>query len=210
MLNFSVLDKALIHFDSILRSNTTSVAVDSPASSVNNAQSLTNEELRRSASMMRINHSGEICAQALYQGQALMAKSTPLFLSLIEAAAEETNHLRWCKQRLNDLNAKSSILNPVWYMGSFGIGILAGAAGDKISMGFIAETEYQVSAHLTKHLNDISVKDQKSRAVLEQMRKDELQHAVNAQQAGGTKLPPAIKLFMRYTAKILTHTAAHI
>ena len=209
MLNFSVLDKALIHFDSILRTTTT-VAVDSPASSVHETQPLTNEELSKSASMMRINHSGEICAQALYQGQALMAKSTTLFLSLIEAATEETNHLRWCKQRLNELNAKPSILNPVWYMGSFCIGILAGAAGDKISMGFIAETEYQVSAHLTKHLHDISVKDQKSRAVLEQMRKDELKHAVNAQQAGGTKLPPAIKLFMRYTAKILTYTAAHI
>ena len=148
--------------------------------------------------------------EALYQGQALAARSKEHFFHLLNAAKEESQHLSWCKQRLNELNARPSLLNPFWYAASFGIGACAGAAGEKISLGFIVETEHQVSAHLTKHLQKMPINDTKSRAILEKMRDDELEHANNAQQAGSSELPLAIKFLMRCTAKILTVTAAKI
>src|SRR6185312_4767302 len=177
-----------------------------PADKITTPTILTLQEKKQSVAMMRINHSGEVCAQALYQGQALMAKSSDHFFALLDAASEETNHLFWCKQRLTELNARPSLLNPIWYGVSFAIGACAGIAGDKLSMGFVAETEYQVGAHLTKHLEKISPNDHKSRAVLTQMRSDELSHAHNAKLAGGSELPITIKYVMKATAKILTFT----
>mgnify|MGYP000234581100 FL=1 len=139
---------------------------------------LTEKERQQSIKMMRINHSGEICAQALYQGQALMARNIAQYNNLLQAAAEEATHLKWCKQRLQELNGRTSVLNPLWYAGSYAIGIAAGIAGDKISLGFLAETEYQVTAHIESHLRHLSPNDYKSRAVLRQMRDDdwELRH----------------------------------
>lgn len=207
----SKLDKSLIFFDSILRNlHTSKPNIVTPAAKIHNQEPLAPQELQQSIAMMRINHSGEVCAQALYQGQALVAKSRIHFLALLDAAAEETNHLFWCRQRLKELNAQPSLLNPFWYTASFAIGACAGIAGDKISMGFVAETEQQVGAHLALHLQKISPTDQKSRAILEQMRNDELEHAYNAQQAGGVELPIVVKFLMRCTAKVLTFTAARI
>lgn len=171
---------------------------------------LTETERLESIKMMRINHSGEICAQALYQGQALMARSETQYKNLLQAAAEETAHLRWCKQRLQELNGRTSLLNPIWYAGSYAIGVAAGMVGDKISLGFLAETEYQVTAHLETHLRKLAPNDHKSRAILQKMREDELKHATKAVQDGGIELPLPIKLLMRCAAKVLTTAAARI
>jgi len=171
---------------------------------------LTEAERQQSIKMMRINHSGEVCAQALYQGQALMARSSTQYNNLLQSATEETAHLTWCKQRLQELNGRTSLLNPIWYAGSYVIGVVAGIAGDKISLGFLAETEYQVTAHLEAHLRKLAPNDHKSRAILKRMRDDELQHATKAVQAGGAKLPLPIKLLMRCAAKVLTTAAARI
>lgn len=209
MLDFNLLDRAIIQFDSVLR---TIKPKSNALSSTLNSQpeSLTDTDKQGSIRMMRINHSGEVCAQALYQGQAMFARNKAQFNALMQAAEEENVHLGWCKQRLQELNARTSLLNPVWYAGSFAIGMAAGMAGDKYSLGFLAETEYQVTAHLDKHLAQMSTDDHKSRAILLQMREDELQHATNAVSAGAHELPGAIKTLMRYTAKILTVTAARI
>lgn len=207
---FSKLDKSLILFDTVIRGfQSTQLHAPSPATNIPE-QPLNIQEKQQSISMMRINHSGEICAQALYQGQALTVRSPKHFLHLINSASEETNHLLWCKQRLDELNAKPSLLNPIWYAVSFGIGTCAGIAGDNISLGFIAETEHQVGAHLGKHLANLSKNDLKSKAILEQMRTDELNHAEAAENAGGIELPKAIKFLMSCTAKVLTLTAARI
>lgn len=207
MLNYSFLDRALIQIDSMWRRSKSlsnypaKYLIDSP---------LEPEERAASIAMLRINHSGEICAQALYQGQALFARSNQQYMSLMQAAVEENEHLNWCRQRLFEINGKTSFLNPLWYTGSMLIGVAASIAGDKLSLGFLAETEYQVTEHLEKHLRRIAKNDQRSRAVLEQMRQEELEHATNAVQAGGTELPVGIKLLMRATAKVLTMTAAKI
>lgn len=169
---------------------------------------LHNSERQNSIKLMRINHSGEVCAQALYRGQALLARDTDQRAALLNAAAEENDHLNWCKARIKELNGKTSKLNPVWYAGSFAIGAAAAFAGDKISLGFLAETEHQVTKHLETHLEQISARDLKSRAILEQMRIDEIEHATTAEEAGATNLPSAIKILMRCTAKIMTTTAA--
>lgn len=187
-----------------------STCTSSPADHIKDSTTLSEREQKQSISMLRINHAGEVCAQALYQGQALMASSSRQYHTLMQAAAEEHDHLRWCRTRLFELRGRPSILNPVWYVGSLGIGIVAGMAGDKLSMGFLAETEYQVSEHLTKHLNKMSVNDCKSRAILEQMREDELRHATTAVDHGASTLPAPISMLMRFTAKILTITAARI
>ncbi len=211
---FSLLDRALIQADNLLR-NFSNQAPDhktrsNPAASICDSQNFSAQERRQSIAMMRVNHSGEVCAQALYKGQALTARSSQQQAMLNHAAAEENDHLRWCKQRLTELNAHTSLLNPIWYAGSLSIGALAGMAGDKISLGFLAETEQQVTKHLESHLAKISPNDYKSRAILEQMHADEQQHAVNAEQAGAVDLPLNIKILMRCAAKVLTSTAAKI
>lgn len=213
MLDFTRLDKAIMHFDRMLRSNPLANRAPnrpSPAENIPATDHLSDQERKLSVSLMRINHSGEICAQALYQGQALTARSQQQYNNLLQSAQEETDHLFWCKNRLQDLNGRPSLLNPIWYAGSFAIGALAGCAGDKISLGFLAETEHQVTAHIDRHLRKISYKDNKSRAVLQQMRIDELQHATQAESAGAAQLPVAIKFLMGFTSKIMTFATAKI
>ncbi len=156
--------------------------------------------------LMRINHSGEVAAQGLYQGQALTAKLPDVREKMERAAEEENDHLDWCKQRINELDTRTSYLNTLWYFGSVAIGAAAGLAGDKWSLGFVAETEHQVVRHLTSHLNQISENDHKSRAILEQMKEDEGHHATAALDAGAAELPVPVKKFMALTSKIMTKT----
>lgn len=213
-MRLSLIDKLILQFDNLLQTNKSANASNSPstypAHAIDNHQPLTPTEERAVISMLRINHAGEVCAQALYQGQALMARSIQQHNALLQAAVEENAHLNWCHTRLAELNGRTSLLNPVWYAGSFVIGAAAGMAGDRISMGFLAETEYQVSAHLAKHLSRIPVNDQKTRAILKQMQADELRHATTAEKNGAIKLPFTIKLLMRGVAKIMTVAAARI
>lgn len=156
--------------------------------------------------LMRINHSGEVAAQGLYQGQALAAKLPDVRAKMERAAQEENDHLDWCEQRIKELGTHTSYLNPLWYVGSVAIGATAGLIGDKWSLGFVAETEHQVVRHLTSHLNQISENDNKSRAILEQMKEDEGEHATVALNAGGAELPTPVKKFMALTSKIMTKT----
>jgi ubiquinone biosynthesis monooxygenase Coq7 len=156
------------------------------------------------ARLMRVNHSGEIAAQALYRGQALVAREPGLRDSLLEAADEEHDHLAWCQQRAEELGGGVSKLAPLWYAGSFAIGVAAGLASDKISLGFVAETERQVSEHLEEHLQRLPAQDSSSRAILEQMREDEVRHGQGALEKGGVELPEIAKNTMRLTAKIMT------
>ena len=163
-----------------------------------------------SASLMRVNHVGEICAQALYQGQALTSRSDEVRQKMQQAADEEVDHLSWCEERLNQLDSRPSYLNPLWYTGSLALGIAAGLAGDEWSLGFLAETERQVVAHLEGHLDKLPQEDLASRAIVEQMAIDEAEHAQMAIDNGAAELPKAIKFAMQGAAKIMTTVAAKI
>lgn len=165
---------------------------------------LTESQTRHVAALMRINHTGEVCAQALYQGQALTAKLPKVRKSMERAAQEENDHLDWCESRINDLYSHTSYLNPLWYAGSFALGAAAGIAGDKWSLGFVAETERQVVRHLDSHLAQLPEQDDKSRAILEQMKTDELHHATIALEAGGADLPKPVKATMAVMSKLMT------
>ena len=171
---------------------------------------LSEAEKRHAAGLMRVNHSGEVCAQALYQGQALTARDPEVQRALQEASDEETEHLAWCERRLEALGSHKSLLNPLWYAGSFTLGAIAGALGDKWNLGFLAETERQVEGHLNGHLDTLPAQDAKSRAVVEQMKADEIKHAETAVAHGGVPLPLPVKLAMQATSKILTHAAYRI
>lgn len=163
-----------------------------------------------SAQLMRVNHTGEVCAQALYQAQAITAQSDRIRKTMQRAAEEENDHLSWCEERLQQLDSHKSYLNPIWYCGSFMIGALFGAVGDRWNLGFLAETEKQVVKHLDSHLQKLPDDDVRSRAILEQMKKDEANHATIAIEAGAKELPDTIKRFMAVTSKIMTSTAARI
>ncbi len=156
---------------------------------------------------MRVNHAGEVAAQALYAGQALVAKEPGVRHSLQQAAAEERDHLHWCEERVVALNSHVSYLNPIWYTGSFAIGAMAGLLGEKWSLGFVLETERQVVAHLDRHLSQLPENDHKSRQILEQIREDELTHAGDALAAGAAELPEPVKVSMGYCARVMTTTA---
>lgn len=160
--------------------------------------------------LMRINHAGEIAAQALYKAQALTAEDDELKKNMQESANEEIDHLDWCEARLKELDDHPSYLKPFWYGGSFGIGIIAGLFGDKWNLGFLAETEYQVVRHLDSHLKQIPENDKRSRAILKQMREDELQHAVTAEKSGAEDLPESVKRLMSLMSKVMTKTAYKI
>jgi ubiquinone biosynthesis monooxygenase Coq7 len=160
--------------------------------------------------MMRVNHTGEVCAQALYSGQALMARDPKTRALLRHAALEERDHLSWCDVRLRDLNDRASVLNPLWYASSFALGVASGAAGDRWSMAFLAETERQVEAHLDGHLQRIPAKDSQTAAILLQMRADEHQHAVAGEAHGAARMPEPIKAAMRVVSKVMTTTAQRI
>lgn len=156
------------------------------------------------ARLMRINHTGEVCAQALYHGQAVTARLPQVRDSMARAAQEESDHLAWCENRLQELGSRKSLLNPFWYAGSFALGAAAGLIGDKWSLGFVAETEHQVVDHLDQHLQQVPAEDAKSRAILEQMKQDEARHASEALAGGGAKLPAPVKLAMQLTSKLMT------
>jgi 3-demethoxyubiquinol 3-hydroxylase len=165
---------------------------------------------RKAAEMMRVNHAGEMAAQGLYHGQALVARDPAIRALLEQAGREETDHLAWCEQRLRELKDRPSRLDPLWYAGSFAIGVAAGLASDRVSLGFVAETERQVEAHLDSHLAALPTEDQRSREIIEQMRTDEKAHGELAERAGGSPLPEPVRQLMRATARVMTRTARWI
>jgi len=168
---------------------------------------LSPEQKRQAAALMRVNHSGEIAAQALYHGQALMARTDPIRDLLLKAAQEETDHLAWCETRLHELGSRPSLLNPLWYCGSFAIGALAALTGDRRSLGFVVETERQVEGHLNQHLTRLPADDARSRAILQVMKADEVAHGTAAKAAGAAELPGPVRELMRRTARVMTGTA---
>ena len=181
----------------------------SPAHGIREA-ALDEAERRHAAGLMRINHTGEVCAQALYDGQAALARKEENRAHLQHAAADETDHLAWCAQRLNELESRPSLLNPLWYAGSYAIGALAALAGDGISLGFVVETEKQVEAHLAEHLDKLPAQDGRSRAVLNQMQQDEVRHARDAQQRGGLALPFPVPQLMHVSSLVMKTVAYRI
>ncbi|MHB8949782.1 MAG: 2-polyprenyl-3-methyl-6-methoxy-1,4-benzoquinone monooxygenase [Rhodoferax sp.] len=172
------------------------------------ATELTDAEKAQSGALMRVNHVGEVCAQALYTAQAFATNNEALRAHYSKASADETNHLAWTQQRLDELGARPSLLNPLWYGAAFGLGLVAGRLGDAISLGFVVETENQVEAHLESHLSLLPANDHASRAIVAQMKDDEIRHAVDAQKAGAVPLPPPVKSLMTAAAKLMT-TVAH-
>jgi ubiquinone biosynthesis monooxygenase Coq7 len=210
--NHSFLDQCLIQFDLALRTcvpGSSQARRASPAEELNDGE-LSPSERRHTAGLMRINHTGEVCAQALYQGQAATAKLGDVRESMQQAAAEEVDHLAWCEDRLRQLDSRPSLLNPLWYALSYGIGAAAGIAGDKWSLGFVAATEDQVCAHLEDHLEKLPTADTKSKAILEQMIVDEKQHGDLARNAGGAELPAPVKQAMTAVSQIMKTTAYRI
>ena len=165
---------------------------------------------RLSGALMRVNHVGEVCAQALYSAQALVTRDPALRRHFEHAAGEETDHLAWTAERLRELGARPSLLNPLWYAGAFGVGLLAGRTGDATSLGFVVETERQVERHLDSHLDRLPVADLRSRAIVRQMKDDEAGHAVAAEQAGAAKLPLPVRWAMRLAARVMTTTAHYV
>lgn len=217
-----MLDRFLSEFDRALRAvaGVTRASRPNPADAViasaasadtaDATAKLPEADRRHAAGLMRVNHVGEVCAQALYQGQALFARDPAIRAQLDEAAREEEDHLAWCAQRLQELNDRPSLLNPLWYAGAFAIGAVAGRLGDKISLGFVAETERQVEHHLDGHLDKLPEQDSRSRAIVAQMRDDEIRHGDNARQAGGIELPAPIRQAMRAASRVMTATAYRI
>lgn len=202
-----MLDRLIIEFDKGLRTvlaeqHSVRAFPDRNAAE----QPLAAAEKRHAAALMRINHSGEVCAQALYNGQAITARNPATEAALRTAAQEETEHLAWCEKRIHELGSHKSLLNPLWYAGSFTLGALAGALGDKWNLGFLAETERQVGKHIDSHLQKLPAQDEKSRAILEQMAVDEARHAATALEHGGAELPLPVKLAMKISSKVMTKT----
>lgn len=208
MLSYTKLDHVLIELqNSILSPRCAKRA--SPAENISE-NLLSDQEKKLSANLMRINHTGEICAQALYLGQAIVAKDEQTKMHLLNAADEEADHLAWCAQRLEELNDRPSVLNLAFFGCSVLTGMFAGLFSDKISLGFIAETEQQVANHLSDHLSRLPEHDTKSRAIITQMQSDELEHQQNALQAGGLSLPAYIQILMQLSSKIMTKTTYYI
>ncbi len=205
------LDQLITTFDLGLRTvfATPHASRPYPAAAASEAD-LSEAEKAHAAALMRVNHVGEVCAQALYAGQALTAKNENVRGELEQAAREETDHLAWCEQRINELGGRKSLLNPLWFGGAFGIGVVAGLLGDKWNLGFLAETERQVEAHLDGHLHKLPEADARSRAVVEQMKTDEIKHAQTAVDHGGAPLPMPVKMAMRFAADVMRQTASRI
>ena len=203
------MDKFFTTFDAALRTlfATPRAALPCPTLPIE-ATELTAAEKVQAGALMRVNHVGEVCAQALYTAQAFATKNEALRAHFIKASAEETNHLAWTEQRLNELGQHKSLLNPLWYVGAFGLGLLAGRLGDRVSLGFVVETENQVEAHLDSHLTRLPANDHASRAIVAQMKDDEARHALDATQLGALELPQAVKNLMSTAAKVMT-TVAH-
>ncbi|HWP94672.1 MAG TPA: 2-polyprenyl-3-methyl-6-methoxy-1,4-benzoquinone monooxygenase [Gammaproteobacteria bacterium] len=205
---YTPLDRFLIELDHALRTVCAPHRAARPMPGrEHDDTALTPAERVRAARLMRVNHAGEVAAQALYQGQAATASLGDVRAAMERAAAEENDHLAWCEERLAQLGGRTSLLGPFWYAGSFAIGALAGLAGDRWSLGFVAETERQVVEHLDDHLRRLPANDARSRAILEQMREDERHHGATASRAGGAPLPEPIRHLMRLTSKVMTTTA---
>lgn len=204
-------DRLLASLDQALRtlSGSHSAGRPNPAAALAGAE-LSPEARQLSGALMRVNHVGEVCAQALYQSQALVCRDPALRAHFEQAAQEEADHLAWTQQRLSQLSTHTSWLNPLWYGGAFAIGTLAGLAGDRLSLGFVVETERQVEQHLASHLERLPEDDRASRAIVEQMKADEIRHAEQAQDAGAAELPAPIKQLMRLAAGVMTRTAHHL
>jgi len=206
-LRRSLVDHLLIAADEALRtlSGSASAARASPA-----REARAGGDPRVSAGLMRVNHTGEICAQALYSGQALFARDDRVRAALQGAAAEERDHLAWCRGRLKELDAQPSALDPLWYAGSFALGVVSGIAGDRWSMGFLAETEAQVERHLEGHLDRLPADDARSRAIVTQMRDDEARHGSMGRALGAAQLPLPVKAAMRMASRVMTRTAYYV
>jgi 3-demethoxyubiquinol 3-hydroxylase len=201
---FDQLDRVIGEIDKIIKTLSVPPRASRDIPQAPASGQLEEADRLESARLMRVNHSGEVAAQALYQGQALTAREPQVRSAMHQAAAEEIDHLAWCEQRLKELKGRTSVLNPLWYFGSLSIGAIAGALGDRASLGFIAETEKQVESHLRDHLGRLSAKDLRSRAILEQMTHDEVQHGAKAASMGGKALPFPITWAMRVTSKLMT------
>lgn len=204
-----MIDRFLTTFDSALRTMFATHNAAQPCPTVpGDATELSELDKKEAGALMRVNHVGEVCAQALYTAQAFATKNEALRAHFISAGAEETNHLAWTEQRLKELGGRTSYLNPLWYAGAFGIGLIAGRLGDRVSLGFVVETENQVEAHLDSHLTQLPAGDHASRAIVAQMKDDEARHALNAKELGAVDLPLPIKVLMTGVAKVMT-TVAH-
>lgn len=216
----SKLDTALVALDAALRTLSGSAASSRPypgshalpsASTVTeSANSLDAVSKRHAGALMRVNHVGEVCAQALYSAQAMVTASPHLRRQFEHAAREETDHLAWTQQRLRELGDRPSLLNPLWYAGAFGLGLVAGRAGDAVSLGFVVETERQVESHLDSHLAKLPATDEVSRAIVTQMKADEARHGATAQAAGASALPAPVRWAMRLAGRVMTTTAHYL
>lgn len=210
--NLSTLDNLLLQVDRALRTVVADAPIpdrESPAESTDEP-SLSAEEKRHAAGLMRVNHAGEVCAQALYQGQALTAKLPKVRKEMEHAAKEEIDHLAWCEERVKELGEQTSVLNPLWYGLSFGVGAAAGLISDKLSLGFVSATEDQVCQHLQSHLEKLPPQDTKSRAIVEKMLVDEAKHSTAALEAGGAKFPAPVKKLMSLISKAMTESSYRI
>ena len=210
--NLTPLDKLLASANNALRTVAAPAgrtARPNPAKHILETD-LTDREKSHAAGLMRVNHAGEVCAQALYQGHAAVARDSSIEDQMQRAADEEFDHLAWCEERLHELGEDVSKLSPFWYAGSFAIGAVSGVLGDKWSLGFIAETERQVCAHLDSHLDELPPEDARSRAIVEQMRDEEEEHGENAIDAGAAELPEPVRRLMQMTAKVMTKTAYRV
>ena len=207
-----LIDRFIIEFDTALRSVVGGAHArrPTPGSDKQSTTLLDAKEREHAAGLMRVNHVGEVCAQALYQSQKLVARNPEIRQMLDHSGQEEMDHLAWCETRLQELGSHTSYLNPIWYAGSFAIGLAAGLAGDKWSLGFVAETEKQVEDHLESHLEKLPVEDDRSRAIVDQMRIDEIEHGQAAISAGGATLPEPIQKLMQVMSKVMTTTAYKI
>ncbi len=206
---FSTADRIIINLDRAVRGlqgRNPGSGRPSPAENQDSG-AMSARDRRTSAALMRVNHAGEVAAQALYHGQALTATDPALRRAMEQAAREEDDHLHWCRQRLDELDGRTSLLDPLWYAGALTFGAIAGIAGDRVNLGFLAETEHQVVAHLEDHLSKLPVSDARSRAVLEQMREDEAAHARTAEDRGAVELPPLVKRAMHFASRVMTRTA---
>lgn len=214
-IQLSFVDRLIVQADRALRTlaGASDVGAErpSPAKSLTHmGEELTEAEKKHAAALMRVNHTGEVCAQALYQGQALTARLPQVRAEMEKAAAEEVDHLVWCQERIDELDSHTSYLNPLWYGLSFTLGAGAGLVSDKVSLGFVAATEDQVCRHLQEHLHKLPEEDAKSRAVVEQMLEDEARHADAALAAGGLEFPAPVKGLMALASKAMTHTSYRI
>ncbi len=208
---FLSTDRLIIGLDRALRTVSAQTRSSRPDPDAGMAEAALSEaEKKHSAGLMRVNHVGEICAQALYDAQAAFSHAPEVARQLAHSCIEEEDHLAWTARRLKELNSRPSLLNPLWYAGAYTCGVIAAKCGDAASLGFVVETERQVEAHLEGHLRDLPVADLRSRAIVDQMRIDEIAHGAAAQQLGATDVPLPVRVGMKAMAKIMTSTAYHI